>query len=36
MAEDVNLDGLLCVLLLPEPIPLFEPTFLYYDNDRRP
>ena len=32
-AEDANQDNYLCVLLLPEPIPLFEPTFLYYDND---
>jgi hypothetical protein len=35
-AEDANSDGLLCVHLLPEPIPLFEPTFLYYDNNRHP
>lgn len=35
-AEDANGDELLCVKLLPEPIPLFEPTFLYYDNDRHP
>jgi hypothetical protein len=33
---DVNGDRILCVLLLPEAIPLFEPTFLYYDNDRVP
>ena len=36
MAADVNGDDTLCVKLLPEPIPLFEPTFLYYDNDRHP
>jgi hypothetical protein len=35
-AEDANGDDLLCVKLLPEPIPLFEPTFLYYDNNRHP
>ena len=35
-AEDANDDDLLCVKLLPEPIPLFEPTFLYYDNNRHP
>ena len=35
-AADVNGDRILCVLLLPEPIPLFEPTFLYYDNNRVP
>ena len=33
---DRNVDQLLCVKLLPEPIPLFEPTFLYYDNNRHP
>ena len=33
-AEDANDDDLLCVKLLPEPIPSFEPTFLYYDNNR--
>jgi hypothetical protein len=31
-AEDRNQDGQLCLKLLPEPIPLFEPTFLFYDN----
>jgi hypothetical protein len=31
-AEDRNGDSQLCVMLLPEPIPLFEPTFLFYDN----
>jgi hypothetical protein len=35
-AQDANADGRLCVKLLPEPIPLFEPTFLYYDNNRHP
>ena len=34
--QDANGDDLLCVKLLPEPIPLFEPTFLYYDNNRHP
>jgi hypothetical protein len=29
---DVNQDNLLCFKLLPEPIPLFEPTFLFFDN----
>lgn len=32
MAADVNGDDLLCFKLLPEPIPLFEPTFLFDDN----
>lgn len=32
-AEDANGDGFLCFKLLPSAIPLFEPTFLYYDND---
>jgi hypothetical protein len=32
----VNEDELLCVKRLPEPIPLFVPTFLYYDNNRHP
>jgi hypothetical protein len=31
-AEDRNKDNQLCVLLLPGAIPLFEPTFLFYDN----
>jgi hypothetical protein len=31
--ENGNGDGLLCFKLLPEPIPLFEPTFLYEDNN---
>ena len=31
-AEDRNNDNQLCLLLLPGPIPLFEPTFLFYDN----
>jgi hypothetical protein len=29
---DENRDRLLCYKPLPEPIPLFEPTFLYEDN----
>jgi hypothetical protein len=32
IATDVNGDELLCFKLLPEPIPLFEPTFLFDDN----
>jgi hypothetical protein len=32
MAADENGDTFLCFKLLPEPIPLFEPTFLYEDN----
>jgi hypothetical protein len=35
-AEDKNDDDRLCVKLLPEAIPLFEPTFLYFDNNRHP
>jgi hypothetical protein len=35
-AEDTNDDDMLCVKLLPEAIPLFEPTFLYFDNNRHP
>jgi hypothetical protein len=31
-AADENQDKLLCFKLLPEPIPLFEPTFLFDDN----
>ena len=31
-AEDRNNDDQLCLRLLPEKIPLFEPTFLFYDN----
>jgi len=33
-AEDVNKDSLLCFKLLPSAVPLFEPTFLYYDNTK--
>ena len=33
-AMDANRDKLLCYKLLPTAIPLFEPTFLYYDNDQ--
>jgi hypothetical protein len=33
-AEDVNADNLLCFKLLPSAVPLFEPTFLYYDNTK--
>jgi hypothetical protein len=32
--EDVNRDNLLCYKLLPSAVPLFEPTFLYYDNTK--
>jgi hypothetical protein len=31
-AEDRNRDNQLCLRLLPGAIPLFEPTFLFYDN----
>jgi hypothetical protein len=31
-AEDRNGDNQLCLRLLPGAIPLFEPTFLFYDN----
>jgi hypothetical protein len=31
-AEDRNGDSRLCLRLLPGAIPLFEPTFLFYDN----
>ena len=31
-AEDRNNDRQLCLRLLPGAIPLFEPTFLFYDN----
>jgi len=31
-AADENGDKQLCYKLLPGPIPLFEPTFLYDDN----
>ena len=31
-AADENGDKQLCYKLLPGPIPLFEPTFLYEDN----
>lgn len=34
-AADENDNNLLCFKPLPEPIPLFEPTFLYRD-DRSP
>jgi hypothetical protein len=34
VAEDDNNDDLLCYKLLPAAIPLFEPTFLYYDNTK--
>ena len=34
VAEDVNNDDLLCYKLLPSAVPLFEPTFLYYDNTK--
>ena len=34
LAMDANRDKLLCYKLLPSTIPLFEPTFLYYDNDQ--
>jgi hypothetical protein len=30
--EDANQDGNLCVKLLPDAVPLFDPTFIYYDN----
>jgi hypothetical protein len=33
-AMDQNRDRLLCYKLLPTAIPLFEPTFLFYDNDQ--
>jgi hypothetical protein len=33
-AYDVNGDELLCYKLLPSAIPLFEPTFLYDDNNQ--
>jgi hypothetical protein len=33
-AYDVNKDDHLCFKLLPSAIPLFEPTFLYDDNDQ--
>jgi hypothetical protein len=36
IAADANLDDVLCVKLLPGAIPLFEPTFLYFDNNRHP
>ncbi|MCA1708011.1 MAG: hypothetical protein LC808_33950 [Actinobacteria bacterium] len=32
-AADENNDKYLCYKPLPEPIPLFEPTFLYEDNN---
>lgn len=32
IAADKNRDELLCFKLLPEPISLFEPTFLFDDN----
>ena len=32
-AADENGDRLLCYKALPEPIPLFEPTFLFDDNN---
>jgi hypothetical protein len=32
-AADKNNDNMLCYKLLPGPIPLFEPTFLYEDNN---
>jgi hypothetical protein len=32
IAADENRDEFLCFKLLPEPIPLFEPTFLFDDN----
>jgi hypothetical protein len=31
-ARDANNDGLLCFKLLPDAIPLFDPTFLFDDN----
>src|SRR5215213_3443540 len=31
-AEDRNNDAQLCLKLLPTATPLFEPTFLFYDN----
>jgi len=33
-AYDVNGDRFLCYKLLPSAIPLFEPTFLYDDNNQ--
>jgi hypothetical protein len=30
---DANKDNLLCYKLLPDAIPLFDPTFLYDDNN---
>jgi hypothetical protein len=33
-AEDVNDDNLPCFKLLPSAVPLFEPTFLHYDNTK--
>jgi hypothetical protein len=32
IGEDMNKDRQLCLRLLPGAIPLFEPTFLFYDN----
>jgi hypothetical protein len=34
IAEDFNGDRRLCFKLLPSAVPLFEPTFLYYDNTK--